>query len=625
MRIIAFFLLLSFSATSQAQKDPIESLRIEIENAIYSGHLNHAKSLVKKLKEKKATDSKQWAYLFLAKIAFYQGDLKGMNTYLPRIKDINPTISFGKNILYGEYLILNNQNVLGYQSLEQALELAKNISDTRIQIHALLTRLQLDYYLKNRSKNKLETLPIHPEARKLFTLLEEQKKEMQLYEKSLLYEIEVKYTSTIDTFSFAQIGQEITRFGIANKFTSSTIIGYQKQAEAAKKTSDQLFFLNKALDATALCEIQQLNSQVYFSLLRYYKEQGHLDSAIYWGKKAILPEFIDLSNALDPYLQLSELYEQKGQLDSALIFRKKAAEKYNETSQKHANNIREYLVNGLQQNLNSKNKILSRNRILIIGVSIFSVLLLFLLFFVWLLSRRLRKVIQEVKQSNTEFEVFSRILSHDLKAPIYTISKLIRYVIEDEKNLNFKSRSYLMAAKDTCENSNLLINNIMTFIRFKEKSITFTDSSWPKMLSAVKANLQEQLTINNVVIQEIDMPKNMYVNDILFIQLLQNLIQNSIKYRQLDEDPLICIQHKNKDNGFILSISDNGKGISAEKSETLLQAFEQDAFISIDNGIGLGLAICSAVVKLHKGSMTIVNNETSGITVTIQIEVKKIQ
>ncbi|MFA7273685.1 MAG: ATP-binding protein [Crocinitomicaceae bacterium] len=577
-----------------------------VENALYSGDLDQAKTIVQSMARSKIPTDKQYAYLYAAKIAFFQGDLKGMNSFLPRITDRSPEIVYYKNLLYGHYLILNNQTALGYQSLERAMEEVDVLNNPRIYFSNQFISLQLISFQENR---------LSSQAGEILDELRSREKDMGLFEKSQLYTLESNFCSVKDTAQQVQLGEKIRAFGQQNDFAASRLLGHLILSKFSKTDAAKLAQLDLAFVETKKSKIIQLNSDVYFSYMDFYEAKNELDSAIFWAQKAMFPAFLDLNVGRDPYARISEMYEKKGNIERALFYKKMGAEKFQEVSQRHAINIREYLIGGLEQNIQEKNDLLDRNKILILGISVFAGILLVLLYFMLRLDRRLRKALVKVQQANSEMEMFSRIVSHDLKAPIFTISKLVGYVLEDEKNLNFQSQSYLNAALDTCENSNLLINNIMTFLRFQEKSVAFSTVSVKKIMGAVTTNLQEQIKMNNAEIELSNFPATLLVNDVLFIQLFQNLLQNSIKYRQIDVDPVIQIDYWPLPEGYAISFRDNGKGIPPGKSETMLKAFEQDLSASINEGIGLGLAICSAIVKLHQGTIALRNNNVAGIEV----------
>jgi chemotaxis family two-component system sensor kinase Cph1 len=84
------------------------------------------------------------------------------------------------------------------------------------------------------------------------------------------------------------------------------------------------------------------------------------------------------------------------------------------------------------------------------------------------------------------------------------------------------------------------------------------------------------------------------------IQLLQNLIGNSIKYRS-DKIPEIHISAQEKDNDWIFSVEDNGIGIDPQYSDQVFQIFKRLHTNEEYKGTGIGLAITKRIIERHSG------------------------
>ena len=104
----------------------------------------------------------------------------------------------------------------------------------------------------------------------------------------------------------------------------------------------------------------------------------------------------------------------------------------------------------------------------------------------------------------------------------------------------------------------------------------------------------------------------------LFV-LLQNLLENAIKYRRTDK-PLVVVVTASTDTeseALVVSISDNGIGIAPEHRDHVFKMFKrlhrQDEF----SGVGLGLSLCRKIMNNHKGRISLVSNESGGTTVNL--------
>lgn len=104
-------------------------------------------------------------------------------------------------------------------------------------------------------------------------------------------------------------------------------------------------------------------------------------------------------------------------------------------------------------------------------------------------------------------------------------------------------------------------------------------------------------------------------------RILFNLIENAIKYTPGGEIKISATQRKNE---LIVSVSDEGPGISRENQKKLFQSFEQ---LGVTNrramqGVGLGLRVCKALVEAHGGKIWVESEPGKGSTFSFSIPIK---
>src|SRR5581483_12065506 len=102
--------------------------------------------------------------------------------------------------------------------------------------------------------------------------------------------------------------------------------------------------------------------------------------------------------------------------------------------------------------------------------------------------------------------------------------------------------------------------------------------------------------------------------EILLLQIFQNLIANSIKYRS-DSVPVIKINAQRVPTGWIFSVADNGIGIHPDQAEYVFGVFKRLHGRKYA-GTGIGLAICKAAVERLGGRIWV--NPEAGLGATIQ-------
>jgi two-component system sensor histidine kinase KdpD len=107
-----------------------------------------------------------------------------------------------------------------------------------------------------------------------------------------------------------------------------------------------------------------------------------------------------------------------------------------------------------------------------------------------------------------------------------------------------------------------------------------------------------------------------HLDETLFVQVIVNLIDNSLKYSP-DGSP-IEIDASASQSEVILQVSDHGAGIPPAELESIFSKFHRLSS-GADSGIGLGLAICRGIVEAHGGKITAGNRPEGGAVFTVSL------
>ena len=116
-----------------------------------------------------------------------------------------------------------------------------------------------------------------------------------------------------------------------------------------------------------------------------------------------------------------------------------------------------------------------------------------------------------------------------------------------------------------------------------------------------------------------------YVDEIHFTNVIFNLLDNAVKYRDPDRGVELNIKTWNDKEKLYLSIKDNGIGM---KKEDLKKVFEKFYRVHTGNvhdvkGFGLGLAYVKKIVKLHKGEIHVESEKGKGTKFIITLPIIK--
>lgn len=225
----------------------------------------------------------------------------------------------------------------------------------------------------------------------------------------------------------------------------------------------------------------------------------------------------------------------------------------------------------------------------------------------WLreLNETKQKHNQELAKKNKELQDFASITAHDLKSPLRTIIGFVD-VLNKRLDLNKEDKDLFEFIRNAGKTASSLIDDLLSFARSGTYSKAPMVVDLSEIVQAVKMNLAKLIEANRAgIIIEGELPKIMG-HQTAFLQLFQNIIQNSIKYSKEDEAAKIIISClENTDNEIVLSILDNGRGMSEDVAAKIFNPLFTYHKSASDEGHGLGLATCTKIVEFYKGKIVV--------------------
>jgi two-component system sensor histidine kinase KdpD len=195
-------------------------------------------------------------------------------------------------------------------------------------------------------------------------------------------------------------------------------------------------------------------------------------------------------------------------------------------------------------------------------------------------------------------------ISHDLRTPLAVISGASSSLAERGERLSPEQRAAL--AKSIFEQSQqmgTLIANVLEMTRLEAGSIAL-DRDWNapgEMAGSVLRRLADRLTAYPVeVAMGAELPL-IRVDATLIEQVFANLLENVAKYTP--PGTRIRLRAEQQSATMLFSVEDDGPGLPAGDPEMLFAKFHRGASEGAIGGVGLGLAICRAIVELHNGQI----------------------
>jgi light-regulated signal transduction histidine kinase (bacteriophytochrome) len=234
------------------------------------------------------------------------------------------------------------------------------------------------------------------------------------------------------------------------------------------------------------------------------------------------------------------------------------------------------------------------------------------------LERRVAERTSDLTRSNDALRQFAWAASHDLQEPIRMVLSYSQWVARlAAQKLTPEELQMLVSVQQNANRLQELLTDLRQYIFLSESEHqpqTLVDCN--AVLEKVKGCLHGALEETNAIIEVAPLP-TLHSIEILLVQIFQNLISNSIKYRS-DVAPVIKIKADSVDGCWIFSVQDNGIGIDPAQSEYVFGVFKRLHGRQY-SGTGIGLAICRAAVDRLGGRIWVEPKAGPGTTIRFLI------
>lgn len=226
-------------------------------------------------------------------------------------------------------------------------------------------------------------------------------------------------------------------------------------------------------------------------------------------------------------------------------------------------------------------------------------------------TRQLQEQISGLKRVSAMGEM-AAAMAHQIRTPL---SSALLYVSNlGSSNLDGERRNrFLNKTMDSLQHLEKLVEEMLLFSRGGQLNTEPTSVS--KVVEDF-ASQQQQERLTLTVTNELNESIQARLSRDAFISALQNLINNALE--AADTDFAIRIHAGiNSDGDIAIQITDNGPGIPDTIKSRLFEPF----VTTRNNGTGLGLAVVNAVIRAHKGRITVKDACPTGTSFTITIPV----
>ena len=233
---------------------------------------------------------------------------------------------------------------------------------------------------------------------------------------------------------------------------------------------------------------------------------------------------------------------------------------------------------------------------------------------------KLKDYTKQLEVKNKELEQFAYIASHDLQGPLNTIFSLLNMLYSNSSHLfGEEEKKIIEHVNKATQRMKALISGVLEYSTIGNNA-SFSQIDMNQMVSEALDNLKASIEEANCEIHVDSLPVFNGLENV-FPMLFQNLINNAIKFRKADVDPVIKISCSEKDGYYIFEISDNGIGMAQDKLKEVFQMFQKLSSENEYQGHGIGLSHCKKIVELHQGEIWVTSELGEGSTFKFKIPI----
>jgi len=232
---------------------------------------------------------------------------------------------------------------------------------------------------------------------------------------------------------------------------------------------------------------------------------------------------------------------------------------------------------------------------------------------------------KKLKMVNTELESFCYSVSHDLRSPLRAINGFSQILVQDMDVMKEEDRlDYLDRIASAADNMGLLIESLLELSRItRQKKLKLEFVNVSKLAKDILEKLIHADGLDNV---NYSIEENLICkgDENLVVIVLNNLLENAIKYSAKKATIEINVGQKKINDTTVFFVTDNGAGFEQEYVNKIFEPFQRLHQEKDYSGMGIGLATVRRIVDRHGGSIWAEGVADSGATFYFTFENKEI-
>jgi light-regulated signal transduction histidine kinase (bacteriophytochrome) len=231
------------------------------------------------------------------------------------------------------------------------------------------------------------------------------------------------------------------------------------------------------------------------------------------------------------------------------------------------------------------------------------------------LQQQVLSLQQQLAASQRELEAFTYAVSHDLRAPLRSLSGFSQALAElPNAGLDTKAEHYLNRIQQASRRMSELIDALLVLARISRADMQIRAVDFSALCNEAVVAMRNKYAGRNVTIN-IQPDIHLQADSRLLRAALDALLDNAFKFTGTRDTASIDIGHTDTQYGKAYFVRDNGVGFDMSYAEKLFRPFQRLHADERFSGLGIGLATAQRVVMRHGGKIWTESQVEQGTTV----------
>ncbi|MEO9513154.1 MAG: HAMP domain-containing sensor histidine kinase [Flavobacteriaceae bacterium] len=219
-------------------------------------------------------------------------------------------------------------------------------------------------------------------------------------------------------------------------------------------------------------------------------------------------------------------------------------------------------------------------------------------------------LLKNLELQNESLNNYAHMVSHDLKSPIRNVHSLVSWVFDDaQEEFKEMSKENVQLIFQNLSKMDSLIDGILrhSSIDSIQESAVLVD------LNLLINEIERTVYVpSNITIKRSKKLPKLYTGKYRMEQLFKNLITNAITATESNDEGSIMIDVMEESEGWLFSVTDNGKGIPKHLQTGIFGMFKK--LENNSGATGIGLALVKKIINYYKGDIWLSSEEGKGTT-----------